>query len=318
MKKILVVLLSLAACSSQDPAVVNGYVEGEYVYVSPYNGGILDEINVIKGQKVAPGDRLFSVDEAIWSANLLQAQNKLDKAYANFANLSKGKRKQELDIIIKQKAQAAATLENAEKEYKRAQNLVRTRIVSQSDYDKKLADYENARAKVAELEASLQTAMLSAREDELKAAQNEIEIARQNLLKVQKQAANNQASARVGGQVEDVYFRLGEYVAAGTPVVSILPPENVKVRFFVSEKQFPAIHLNMPVTVECDGCAEPLPAKISFVSSRSEFTPPVIYSVESREKLVFMIEAVFADVAQNLHPGLPVTVRINQNDKSGD
>lgn len=314
MHKLLILLLILTACSPESENNVNGYIEGEYVYVSPYSGGILDEVNVVKGQKVAAGDKLFSVDNEIWGANLLQAQNEVDKAYANYANLSKGKRKQELEVIIKQKAQAAAVLENAEKEFKRAQKLVKTKVVSQSDYDKRLADYENAEARVAELTASLETAMLSAREDELKAAQNDIEIAKQNLLKVKKQAANNMAVSKVGGQVEDVYFRLGEFVQAGNPVVSILPPENVKIRFFVSEKLFPKIKLNQPLTINCDGCSKGLAAAVSFISTKSEFTPPVIYSIESREKLVFMIETVFKDKTQNLHPGLPVTVRIGADD----
>lgn len=318
MKKLLAFLLLLSACSNEDTVNVNGYIEGEYIYISPSGSGILDEIDVTKGQSVKAGDKLFAVDREIWSANLIQAQNELDKAYANFADLSKGKRKQELEVIIRQKAQASATLKNAEKEYRRAQKLVKTKIVSQSDYDRKLSDYENARARVAELDASLASAMLSAREDELKAARNDIEIARQNLLKTEKQAADNTATAKTGGYVEDVYFRLGEFVPAGTPVVSILPPENVKIRFFVSEETFPDIRPNMPVDVICDGCKSPRKARISFISSQSEFTPPVIYSIESREKLVFMAEAVFEDKTQNLHPGLPVTVRISNHEQLGN
>lgn len=318
MKKFLAFLFLLSACSSEDAVNINGYIEGEYVYISPSGSGILDEINVTKGQSIRAGDKLFAIDRKIWTANLIQAQNELDKAYANFADLSKGKRKQELEVIIRQKAQASATLKNAEKEYKRAQELVKTKIVSQSDYDRRLSDYENARARVAELDASLASAMLSAREDELKAARNDIEIARQNLLKIEKQAADNAATAKTGGYIEDVYFRLGEFVPAGTPVVSILPPENVKIRFFVSEKTFPDIRLNMSVDILCDGCKSSRKARISFISSQSEFTPPVIYSVESREKLVFMAEAVFEDKTQNLHPGLPVTVRISNHEQDGN
>ena len=310
-------LLLLSACAPSSDNEFNGYVEGEYVYISPYTSGILDEIFVSKGQKIDIGDDLFAIDNEIWSANLVQAQNELDKAYANLANLSKGKRKQELEVIIKQKAQADALLENAEKEYKRAKNLVKTNIVSKSDYDKKTADYQSAKEKVAELEASLESAKLSAREDELKAAQNDIEIAKQNLIKIKKQAENNLVKSKVRGQVEDVYFRLGEFVPNGNPVVAILPPENVKIRFFVPQKILPKIKLNMPLSINCDGCRMPLEAKVSFISTQSEFTPPVIYSVESREKLVYMLEAVFADKKQNLHPGQPITIRIDRHDQMG-
>lgn len=316
MKRFLLCLLLFlpAACSSEDENLVNGYVEGTYIYVSPYSGGILDGMDVSKGDVVKPGDRLFVVDREIWDANVQQASLELGKAYANYADLSKGKRRQELDVILKQKTQAEAQLANAEKEYKRARNLVKTNIVSRSDYDRKLSDFESAKARVEELEASLETAMLAAREDELEAARKDIEIAGQNLARVRRQAENNTVYSKVGGQVENTYFRLGEYVSAGTPVLSILPPENVKVRFFVSEKTMPKIRLKLPVTVKCDGCGQGLPAKVSFVSPKAEFTPPVIYSVESRKKLVFMIEAVFDDKTQNLRPGLPVSVRIGADD----
>lgn len=313
MKKLLVVFLLLAGCRAETPNDLNGYVEGEYVYIAPYAGGILDEINVVKGQQVSVGDRLFSVDREIWEASLAQAQNDVDRAYAALANLSKGKRKEELDVIIRQKEQAAAALENAEREYKRAAKLIVTNSVSKSVYDSRLTDYRTAKAKVAELESSLETAMLSAREDELKAARIDIETARQNLLKVQKQADGMSVSSKVRGQAEDVFFRLGEYVRAGSPVVSILPPENVKVRFYVPESRLASVKLNMPVRVFCDGCGDGIDASVTFISTKSEFTPPVIYSVESREKLVFMIEAAFDDKAQNLRPGQPVTVRI-END----
>lgn len=314
MRKLLLLLFLLSACTPENPEQINGYIEGEYVYASAYSGGILDKVDVQKGQLVTVGSPLFSVDGEIWSANLLQAQKELEKAQARYADLSKGKRQQELDVILQQKAQAKAVLENAEKEYKRARELIKTKNISSSEYDRKRADFQNAAARVDEAEASLAAAMLPAREDELKAARKDIEIAEQNLIKVKRQADNNAVVSKVNGQVEDVYFRPGEYVQPGNPVVSVLPPENVKIRFFVSEELFPEIRLNMPLVIMCDGCRDGLAATVSFISTKSEFTPPVIYSLESRKKLVFMIEAVFDDKMQNLHPGLPVTVRMAEND----
>ena len=110
--------------------------------------------------------------------------------------------------------------------------------------------------------------------------------------------------------VDDVYFRIGEFAAAGNPIVSILPPENVKIRFFVNEKTVPQITYNQRVWVSCDGCAKALPAKVSYISPSAEYTPPVIYSTESRDKLVFMVEATFEHTADVLPVGLPVSVRI--------
>lgn len=313
MKKIFlpaIILAAFTACEPQENDLINGYIEGEYVYVAPRAGGVLDEIGVRKGDRVAAGDKLFAVDREIWNLNLRQAETELENARSNYADLSKGKRREELEVIAKQKAQAQALLESAARAYERSRKLIANRNISEAEYEQRVADYESARAKVAELEASFVAGTLAAREDALAVAQNNVEIARQNLSKIREQFSQNQATAKVGGAVEDVYFRLGEYVPAGTPVVSILPPENVKIRFFVPEKQLPKIALGQRVSVFCDAFPQALDAKISFISSKCEFTPPTIYSVGSREKLVFMVEAVFEDKARNLHPGQPVSVKI--------
>lgn len=303
-------LFFLISCS-QENTLINGYIEGEYVYISPTESGILDEIYVVKGQQIKQGDIIFSVSKDVWQANIIQAQNKLDQAIAQYTNLGKGKRQQELDIIIEQKAQAEANFKNIELEYQRMSKLIQAEAISQAAYDKSFADYQSAKAKVAELNASLEAAKLSAREDELKSALNEIEIAKQELRKVKQQAGNNTAISKVTGIVHDVYFRLGETVSAGNPIVSILPPDNVKIRFYVSEKVLPKIKVNTPISVECDGCSEPISAKISYISTSSEYAPPVIYSTESRDKLLFLVEGHFDDNNQILPVGLPISVRLN-------
>lgn len=288
------------------------------MYVSPSATGILKELHSVKGQHIERGTPLFSVDPEIWLETLKQAQNELGKALADHANLTKGKRAQELAVIEEQKKQAQAVLINAQKEFARAAKLVKSNTVSQSHYDAKLAEYETAKAKAAQMEAELKAARLPAREDEIQAAEHAVEIARQNLAKLQMQAEQNAPNSPVDGTIADVYFRIGEFVPAGSPVVSVLPPENVKARFFVSEKLLPALSYNQPVFISCDGCARELPARISFISPNAEFTPPVIFSTESRQKLVFMIEAAFDNPDKALTPGLPVSVRIEKNDGIGD
>jgi HlyD family secretion protein len=118
----------------------------------------------------------------------------------------------------------------------------------------------------------------------------------------------------VSGSVQQIYFRPGEVVPAGRPVVSLLPPGNIKVRFFVPEAVLPKLALGDAVNIRCDGCAEPVPARISFISRTSEFTPPVIYSQEERSKLVFLIEARTERV-DNLRVGQPVSVVLMGKDE---
>ncbi len=118
----------------------------------------------------------------------------------------------------------------------------------------------------------------------------------------------------VTGSVQQIYYRPGEVVPAGRPVVSLLPPGNIKVRFFVPETVLPKIALGDAVTIRCDGCKADVTAKVSFISRTSEFTPPVIYSLEERSKLVFLIEAR-TDTPADLRVGQPVDVRLAERGK---
>lgn len=272
MKKIFLILLFLCACSQNTENIINGYIEGEYIYVSPSSGGILDELDVIKGQNINIGDKLFAVDNEIWLISLRNAENNIKAA------------KEQLN-------QTTAILNNAEKEFNRAAKLVKTNATSLADYDTKQANYENLKAKVSELKILV----LSAEE---------------KFLQLKKKYQQNTVISKQAGQITDIYFRLGEYVAAGNPILAILPPENIKARFFISEKFLPKITYNQKVWIRCDGCEKELEAKISYISPSAEYTPPVIYSTESRNKLVFMVEAIFINKTENLHPGLPINVRL--------
>jgi HlyD family secretion protein len=110
--------------------------------------------------------------------------------------------------------------------------------------------------------------------------------------------------------VADTFFRPGEFIAAGQPVVALLPPANIKARFFVPEPELSKVTLGQTVTLQCDGCGAAISARVSFIATRPEYTPPVIYSNEQRSKLVFMVEAqpAAADAAR-LRPGQPLDVR---------
>jgi HlyD family secretion protein len=116
-------------------------------------------------------------------------------------------------------------------------------------------------------------------------------------------------AAPQSGLVYDTLFRQGEWVAAGKPVVVLLPPQNIKVRVFVPETRVGAIHYGETAQVQVDGVKEPFVGKVSYISPKAEYTPPVIYSRETRAKLVFMVELIFdVRAAADLHPGQPVDV----------
>jgi len=138
-----------------------------------------------------------------------------------------------------------------------------------------------------------------------------VNAARESLKQADWKLRQKTVAATVDGTVTDTLFVRGEWVPAGAPVVSMLPPANVKVRFFVPEPRLGAVKVGQKVSLACDGCASPVAGQVTYIAPQAEFTPPVIYSKDSRAKLVFLVEAkpAAADAAK-LHPGQPIDVTL--------
>jgi HlyD family secretion protein len=288
---------------------VQGYVEGEYVYVAAPVAGRLETLHVARGAQVATAAPLFQLDRASEQPGRDDAAARLARAEANRANLRKGKRPSELESIEAQLDQAQAMLELAEAELERRQRLVASNVASREAVDQARAAYERDKARVAELQAELKTAQLGARTDEIQAAEAEVTAARAQLAQAEWRLDQMAQAAPQAGVVVDTLYRPGEWIAAGAPVVSLLPPENVKVRFFVPEPRLGAIKIGDEVRVSCDACAAGLTATISYISPDAEYTPPVIYSREMRAKLVYLVEAR-PQQPTALRPGQPVDVTL--------
>jgi HlyD family secretion protein len=173
-----------------------------------------------------------------------------------------------------------------------------------------LAEKDEARARALVPVGGASRAEWDAQKAALARATADCRAAKQEKIQIDQQRADAAPSARAAARVEDTFFREGEYVAAGTPVVSLLPAENVKVLFFVPEAALPHVLPGTKVRLRCDGCAAPRAATVSFVASQSEYTPPVIFSVGAREKLVYRVEAHPDETAPLLHPGQPIDVEI--------
>jgi HlyD family secretion protein len=166
------------------------------------------------------------------------------------------------------------------------------------------------RQQVDQLASDLQTAGLGSRVDEIAAAEAAARASEAALAKAQWDLDQKSQAAPKSGLVFDTLYYEGEWVPAGHPVVSLLPPEQIKVRAFVPEPQIGAVHIGDRVQVSVDGVGAPFTGRVSFISPEAEYTPPVIYSQESRSKLVFMVEVEFdPKIAVSLHPGQPVDVQ---------
>ncbi len=266
----LMLLLGLAGCGQSGEQPWLGYAEGDTAFVAAPQAGWVSNLKVERGAEVKTGELLFSLDDTNQTAARDQAKAQIAQAEG-------------------QMSQAQSSLELARKELARQQGLLRASATSKQALDQAQSAYQTAAALVAQINATKQQAQAT-------------------LAGASYQLSERDVISRISGHVQDIFFRPGEYVPATTPVVSILPPANVYVRFFVPETEFAKVKLGQKVSVHCDGCAKDITATISFIAAQEEFTPPVIFSVGVREKLVFKVEARMPG-GLPLHPGQPVDVR---------
>lgn len=303
----------LAGCHRQIADRFQGYIEGEYVEVASPFAGQLETLSVKRGDWVKPGQPLFALECGLETAAREEAARKLIQGRANLEDAKKGKRPPELEALGAQLKQARAALLLSEREFKRQEDLFHRGVSSAEDFDRARSTRDQDDHHVQQLEADLQTAHLGSREDQITAAEANVRALDAALAQADWNLAQKRQASPVAGLVYDTLYQTGEWVPAGRPVVSLLPPGNVKVRVFVPERRVGAIQPGEGVRVFVDGIAEPFTGKVTYISPQAEFTPPVIYSKESREKLVFMIEARFdASSAARLHPGQPVDVEFRE------
>jgi HlyD family secretion protein len=226
------------------------------------------------------------------------------------ADLKKGLRPSEVASLEAQLTQARAALVRSEKEYARLSSVRYFGVVTDEEVTQSRAARDRDLGRVTQVEADLKTARLGSREDQIAAAEATLQAQEAVLARTEWDLAQKRQAAPQEGLVFDTLFREGEWVPAGRPVVVLLPPANIKVRAFVPEPRIGAISVNSQAEVRVDGVPQAHVGRVSFISPRAEFTPPVIYSRETRSKLVFMVEVVFDPaVAATLHPGQPVDVR---------
>lgn len=285
----------------------NGYIEADYVYVAAPSGGTIASITASEGGMVQAGDVLFTLDDRAQQAALRAAEARVEVAEANADNLATGSRDAELDVIRANLEKARADLDLARSQAERTDEMLARGLVPQAQADRDHATLASAQAQLAQLEAQLRVAELPARDPQRDAAEASLIAARADAEQARFALADRTIHAPVDGQVDRIYFTAGEIAAPGGPLVALLPEDALKVKFYVPEANRTGLSLGQSVAISCDGCAAGLTAAITYFASEPQFTPPVIYSREERERLTFLVEATLdADAA--LHPGQPVTV----------
>jgi len=311
LRRILIALAAvvLVGCEKTSNDSWQGYIEGEFVLLASPYAGQLQKLHVRRGDKAEAGKPVFALESESERAARTEAEQRLKASQARLENLQAARRKPELEALRAEVAQAKAARELTASQLAQQQKLFKDGFIAQSRLDEAKTAQDRDRARVAAAEAQLRNALQPlGREAELKAAEGDIAAAQAALAQAAWKLEQKSVAAPVAGLVQDTFYVEGEWVPAGRPVVQLLPPGNVKARFYVQETSLSGIAIGREIQVGCDGCPAPIAGKVSFVSSQAEYTPPVLYSKESRSKLMFLVEARLEGAG--LRPGQPVDVRL--------
>jgi HlyD family secretion protein len=285
------ILASLfGACAAPLP-LATGYVEGEYVLVAPVETGRIEKLTKKRGDRVQAGELLVQMEAAEAEIAVREAEAALEQARAQLANLKEGKRPEEIAVIEAALQSAKAQHAEAKRVYEREEILAKRGINAKAELDQASTALQQAEAMVAQNAANLAVARLPARPMEIDAAAALVAQAEAKLSNARWRLEHRRLSVPYDGVIDDVVRREGEVAGPSQPVLSVLPDGAVKVRLYVGERHLSGLHLGTVLSVRCDGCGTDVKARITYIADSPEFTPPVIYSLENRQKLVYLTEA---------------------------
>lgn len=285
----------------------NGYLEADYIYLAPLSAGRLTELDAEEGADVVAGQVLARLDDQTQLAALRGAEAAVAEARANLDNLSTGSREAEIAVIRASLMKARADRDLTQITLERTLQLSGQGQVSAARVDQDRAAAQAATAQVDALAAQLAVAQLPAREAERKAAEAALAVAQSQAEAARSALDNRVLSAPISGRLDRRFYQTGEIAASGAPVLALYDPARVKAIFFVPETARAGLVPGVILTVSCDGCAAGR-AVVSRVAADPQYTPPILYSRDERNRLVFRVEAIVTGLT--LHPGQPVTLQV--------
>jgi len=302
-------IASLFSCAAAAPLAV-GYVEGDYVLLAPIEVAQVQSLTVRRGDQVKKGSAVAQVEDADARIAVLQAEAALAQARAQLADLKVGKRPEEIAVLEAAVKSADAQAEEAVRVRTRVEDLFKRGIATQAQMDEASTAVEVSEAAIGQAKANLAVAGLPARPEAINAAESQVKQAEQALQQARWRLSRRTIEAPAPGRIDDIIRNPGDIAGPAAPVISMLPEGAVKLTLFVPEPSFSSIEVGSMLSVGCDGCGSGLTARVSYVSPDPEFTPPVIYSLENRQKLVYLVEARPEGGAAALQPGQIVDVRL--------
>jgi HlyD family secretion protein len=282
------------------------------VLLAPIEVAEIDAVNVRRGDRVSPGVTIAILKDGDTKIAIAQAEAALAQAEAQLADLQQGKRPEEIAVLEAALTSAKAQAKEAARVFKRIDDLFKRGIATQADLDQASTQFEVAQAAVGQAEANLAVSKLPTRPEAIKAAEHQVKQADAALAQARWRQAERSIEAPAAGRIDDVIRTAGDLAGPQAPVLSLLPDGAVKLKLYIPEESFSSIAVGTELAVHCDGCSPDLKARVSYVSPDPEFTPPVIYSLEARQKLVYLVEARPVNDGQ-LKPGQIVDVSLRHS-----
>lgn len=265
--------LELSACNTPSEPVITGYVEGRYTYITTLFSGTLKTIPVSAGMSIKKNQTLFTLEPLPTQENLTIAQAKVQEAHNEIIKAEDRYQLQKLN-------------------YNRNTILLNKDIISKEVFENSAMEYQQSQINKKVALARL----VSLQAEEKKAAW---------------EMSQKKVTSPKDAVVFDTYYTVGENIQSGSPVLSLLDPTQVKIIFFIPESLYGKINKNQLIHINYDGAEAPVEARITYISDKASYNPPIIYSIDERARLVFRVEATpNLKVALKIHPGQPVTVSL--------
>lgn len=290
------------------PPLATGYVEGDYDLIAPVAVAQVKTLEVARGDHVKAGAVIVRMEQRDAYITLAKARAALAQAESQLADLKQGRRPEEIKVLEAALASAKAQEENAGKELARAQSLNDRGVAPQANLDTARTQLDVAQAAVAQASANLAVAKLPARPDQIAAATAAVAQARAARDAAAWELGQRTLIAPASGEITEVLRHPGEIAGPSAPVLTFLPEGAVKLMLYLPEDSLSHVHVGTRLDVRCDGCGSDEHATITYIADQPEFTPPVIYSLQNRQKLVYLIEARPDPGALRLKPGQIVDV----------
>lgn len=305
-------LLPVMGCGENTNDSFQGYVEGEFLYLAAPQAGYLKTLDAPRGSRVTAGQTIFMVADDPDNQVLVEAESHAESTKQKLLNLKEPKRQTEIAALEANLHAAEAALRLSHIHLQQQEKLLPQHFVAQVTVDEARSARDQAAAQVDAIKKQIATSQNTVgRQAEIHSAESDLKAANAQIEQKRWALEHKTVKAPTMGEVTDTYYQRGEWVPAGASVASLLPDARRRLRFFVPETKVAGIKMGDIVEASCDGCSAPIRAHIDFISAQAEYTPPVIYSRGSREKLVFRVEAApIAEQAGLIHPGLPIDVRL--------